>query len=186
MSTDRNKPVDTNEFWKERINNARRDGDIRRSVFTTPEPEWQKICYDHRKILEAVCAQNKIQSVLDAGCGYGRGIDLMPYGFQGRYVGVDQSEDFIEIAKSRYPDGEYYCENLKNLPFDDNEFDISICTSVMIMIVQNMGWFEWEKIQNELLRVSKQGILCLEYGKTDTQTESTTYYFISDTNIQGN
>ena len=176
MTTDRSKPVDDPSFWKERLDQAKLTGDIRHSVFRAPENEWQKVCQDHVNILNRLILSD--WSILDAGCGYGRGVDLMPPTFRGRYVGVDQSQDFITIAGMKYPDEEFYCENLTNLPFDDDEFDLSICTSVMIMVVQNLGWFEWEKIQNELLRVSKRGILCLEYGVTDTNTASSTYYRI--------
>lgn len=176
MTTDRNKPVNTSEFWRERIEQSKVTGDIRHSVFRAPEQEWQKVCKDHVKIIGDVVSPE--WDVLDAGCGYGRGVELMPKDWTGRYVGVDQSQDFINIAGMIYQEKEFYCENLTNLPFDDDEFDLSICTSVMIMVVQNLGWFEWEKIQNELLRVSKKGILCLEYGVTDTNTASSTYYRI--------
>jgi|GEM_PF-1582510 len=176
MTTDRSKPVNTSEFWKERIEQSKMTGDIRHSVFRAPESEWQKVCKDHKKIINDFV--NEDTSILDAGCGYGRGVELMPDSWRGRYVGVDQSQDFINIAGMIFPEKDFYCENLTKLPFDDDEFDLSICTSVMIMVVQNLGWFEWEKIQNELLRVSKNGILCLEYGVTDTNTESSTFYRI--------
>ena len=178
MTTDRSKPVNTSEFWKQRIDDSKMTGDIRHSVFRAPEQEWQRVCEDHKKIIETFVPQNA--DVLDAGCAYGRGIDLLPKDWSGRYVGIDQSQDFINLAESKYPDYEFYCENLKSLPFEDSEFDVAICTSVMIMVVQNLGWFEWEKIQNELLRVCKTGILCLEYGITDTATASSTFYTIGD------
>ena len=183
MNTDRNKLVDTSEFWKQRIDDSKITGDIRHSVFRAPEQEWQKVCKDHKDIIKKTLKKKflkgRVYDILDAGCAYGRGIDLLPKDWSGRYVGIDQSQDFINLAESKYPDYEFYCENLKHLPFEDNEFDVAICTSVMIMVVQNLGWFEWEKIQNELLRVSKC-ILCLEYGTTDTATASSTFYTIGD------
>ena len=147
MSTDRNKPVNTSEFWKERIEQSKHTGDIRHSVFRAPQQEWDKVCSDHQNIIETFIGKHS--DVLDAGCGYGRGIDLMPLDWDGRYVGVDQSQDFIDIAEQKYTDDryEFYCENLTSLPFDDGEFDVAICTSVMIMVVQNLGWFKWEEIQ---------------------------------------
>lgn len=180
--TDRNKNIYDNIFWKKRIEDAVKNNNLRYSVFKAPQNIWIDILNDHVNIIYNII--DRESNILDAGCGYGRLVDLLDKKYyNGKYVGVDQSPDFIEIAKELYPDKEFYCLDLKKLPFEDNTFDISICCSLMIMIVQNLGWFEWEKIQNELLRVSKNGILCLEYGCSDTNTSSDTYYLIRKNKI---
>lgn len=176
---DRDKNVSDEAFWANRIKNAQRVGDIRHAVFRAPEKEWQKIKNDHIRILNRYI--NLRDKVLDAGCGYGRLYDMVNISekYNGSYTGVDISSDFINLAKQKFPKGNFLQGDLKALPFKDNQFDIVVCVSLMIMIVQNLGWFEWEKIQNELLRVSDRGILCLEYGITDTYTTSDTYYIIT-------
>lgn len=176
---DRSKAVSESEFWADRIEKAKTVGNIRHAIYEAPERIWQGIKNDHLKILDRhIGIRDK---VLDAGCGYGRAFELVKASpkFGGSYTGVDLSEDFIKIAKESYPEGNFIHGNLKQLPFEDGQFDIVFCISVMIMVVQNLGWFEWEDIQNELLRVSKRGILCLEYGITDTKTTSDTFYVVT-------
>ena len=176
---ERHKAVDTKEFWKDRLDTAVENGNIRHSVFRAPEHMWQDLNKDHLKILNHTIEPT--DKVLDAGCGYGRASQFIPVKTEvgGKYVGVDQSSDFINLAKAYdHKNHEFYCEDLKCLPFDHEEFDWCVCISVMIMVVQNLGWSQWEKIQNELLRVSKRGIICLEYGLADTDTTSDTYYII--------
>jgi len=175
---ERQKPVDTPEFWNKRIKEAIGVGNIRHSVFRVPEHMWQEVTEHHKKILSDLIDPDCM--VLDAGCGYGRASELININPDagGGYVGVDQSPDFISIAQQMYPGKDFRVEDLTNLPFEDNTFDWAFCISVMIMVVQNLGWSKWEAIQNELLRVSKN-VLCLEYGTADTDTESSTYYVIS-------
>lgn len=62
--------------------------------------------------------------VLDLGCGNGRLLEL----FKGKnvdyvYVGVDNSEKLIEIAKKKNPGIFFQVANALNLPFPDNYFD---------------------------------------------------------------
>jgi len=182
---EREKAVADPTFWQKRIAQALAAGDLRHSVYRAPESMWLGVCSDHRKILNEVIKPE--DKVLDAGCGYGRLVDLLPiltycgcfrHRIRGSYTGVDISPDFIAIAKQTHKDVDFYTNDLTQLPFEDKSFDWSICVSVMIMTAQNMGWSYWEKIQNELLRVSKR-ILCLEYGTGDTDTESSTYYIIN-------
>ncbi len=60
--------------------------------------------------------------VLDLGCGNGRLIEL----FQNKnvdYSGTDNSEKLIEIAKKKYPHGNFIVSSALSLPFPDNFFD---------------------------------------------------------------
>jgi len=176
---EKNKAVDKPVFWEERIAQALASGDIRHSVYRAPEDMWQEMRGNHQKILTSLI--NPEDNVLDAGCGYGRLRNMLSSNvyYGGSYHGVDISADFIILAQELFPDSKFSVGNLINLAeFENNTFDWAICCSVMIMTVQNLGWSHWEKIQNELLRVAKK-ILVLEYGKGDTDTESSTYYIIN-------
>ncbi len=59
--------------------------------------------------------------VLDIGCGNGRSCERMVPGVD--YVGVDNSERLIEIAKKSYPDCDFMVADALNLPFPGRDFD---------------------------------------------------------------
>lgn len=174
---DRNKPVDDPLFWKQRLDQATLEKAIEKSVYRCSKEEWDKINDYHLSIIKLIVSDS--DKVLDAGCGYGRNCSWYN---PTQYTGVDFSPDFIAEANKRFPLYNFNIGNLSDLWYEDNSFDYAICTSVMIMIVQNCGWFAWEKIQNELLRVSKKGIICLEYGCGDTNTDYGTFYQIKKYN----
>lgn len=65
--------------------------------------------------------------VLDLGCGTGRLYHLFK-DFQGvEYVGVDQSEGQIEMAKEDFPNARHEVAEMTELPFGEGEFDIIYC-----------------------------------------------------------
>ena len=60
--------------------------------------------------------------VLDLGCGNGRLVEL----FKDKnidYLGIDNSEKLIEIAKTKYPNARFQSVDALKLPFPDNYFD---------------------------------------------------------------
>lgn len=146
------KPVNQIEFWKQRIDTARKE---HFSVYVINDSGWDEINKRHKKQLKQFIPQEA--NVLDAGCGYGRWSELFE-----NYQGVDFSPDFIEKARKKYPDKQFLVANLKKLPFKDLAFDVSFCVSIKKMIVDNLGEVEWKEMEKELLRVSKK-ILILEY-----------------------
>jgi len=81
--------------------------------------------------------------VLDLGCGNGRLQELFKTNSEQRtvnseqrtvnnieYIGVDQSEGLIRIAKERTPGVEFHVAELTQLPFEDNSFDAIYCIAV--------------------------------------------------------
>jgi len=146
------KPIDKLEFWKKRIDEAPKE---HYSVYIIDEFRWKRILDSHIKRFEEIIPKGS--KVLDAGCGYGRMSEYFD-----NYTGVDFSPDFINKAKSKYPDKNFIVGNLKELPFRDKEFDWAFCVSIKAMVENNLGKDEWAKMQKELLRVSKK-VLILEY-----------------------
>lgn len=60
--------------------------------------------------------------ILDLGCGNGRFIEL----FRGKnieYAGIDNSHKLIEIARQKYPDGNFQAFDGLKIPYPDNYFD---------------------------------------------------------------
>lgn len=154
------KPVDKLSFWAQRLKEAREQGkDIRYAVFQTNPRNWIDIDDAHSKIIQEVISLR--DTVLDAGCGFGRATQFF---LPGQYLGIDQSPELIEEAKQFYPNYSFFEGNLNQLTFEDNSFDWALCISIKIMIINNLGYDAWGKIQKELLRVTRKGILCLEYG----------------------
>lgn len=149
------KPIDKLDFWKERIEQAHKNGREHYSVYISPDKMWRDIEIAHRDYLKELIKPE--ETVLDAGCGYGRMSEYIE-----KYTGVDFSPDFIEMAKKKYPNKDFVVGSLKELPFKDGEFDWAFCVSIKKMVVANSGDEEWQKMEKELKRVAKK-VLILEY-----------------------
>lgn len=147
-----NKGVDRLDFWKQRIDTAVSE---HYSVYVIHEHGWKKINDAHNEIFDTLIDPEA--NVLDAGCGYGRWSPKFK-----NYTGIDFSPDFIERAKSKYPDKKFLVANLKDLPFKDGEFDWAFCVSIKKMMLDNLGEEEWKLMETELKRVAK-AVLILEY-----------------------
>lgn len=62
------------------------------------------------------------EKILDLGCGNGRLLEI----FKGKsidYIGVDNSEKLIEIAKKNHPNSKFQVADALILPFPNNYFD---------------------------------------------------------------
>lgn len=69
------------------------------------------------------------EKVLDLGCGHGRFIEFLNKK-NINYFGVDSSEKMIEIAKNKYPYGNFQITDILKTPFSDNFFDKVVCFAV--------------------------------------------------------
>ena len=92
-----------------------------------------------------------MDSVLDVGCAAG-GF----YGFlddYANYTGIDISERMINVARGRFPHGNFKVYNGYNIPFDDNEFEGVVSFGTLHM-VEN-----WQGLMLEMLRVCSKGMV---------------------------
>lgn len=151
-------PIDQTSFWKERIEKSKDYGDIHHSVYVSRNSLWDSIEKVHFEILKRECS-GLVGKILDAGCGFGRA--CTPFSPVG-YIGVDFSEDFLNIARQKYPRHEFVRAELQALPFPDHSFNIAFCISIRQMILGNLGPEAWQPMENELKRVADKVIL-LEY-----------------------
>src|SRR5690348_2127 len=83
------------------------------------------------RICELVRAQLPCESFLDAGCGDGRYLRALDAALPERVAGVDISERILETAHTAIPRAELRQGNLEALPFDDDAFELVLCTQVL-------------------------------------------------------
>ena len=95
-----------------------------------------------------------IVKILDAGCGEGFIDCILLNAISGiEITGLEYTTEAIAIAEQMNPCVNYIQGDINDMPFDDNEFDVVICTEVLEHIPGP------EAALKELLRVSGNKIL---------------------------
>lgn len=165
------KPIYDPKFWRERLHKAVGRGVPHTAVYRISTEEMEKINAKHREILAREVGL--ADWVFDAGCGYGRLIELLPDKWRGTYAGVDLSPDMIGYAKTIWPlpssSTKYEFLSFNVGKIDEyltlkfpGDFDVGVCVSIRDMIVHNVGQDEWDRILAAMKRVC-QKVLVLEY-----------------------
>jgi len=112
---------------------------------------WPELTFFRKYVQEG-------ERILDLGCGNGRLFEL----FKNKnveYIGVDNVEKLIEIARKKYPEAEFLVGEALNLPFPDNYFAKVFSIAVLHHIPS--GEFRLQFLK-EVRRVLKQeGLLVL-------------------------
>jgi len=125
--------------------------------------------YIHNKRLDEVMKfipRDKNLRVLDAGCGEGQ---LLKKIADDRKVvqlyGTDVTKIALENAKKRIPHAKLTLSDLTSLKYQDDFFDIIICTEVIEHITQ------YKKVLDEFKRVlKKKGLLILTFPNEGLNT----------------
>ena len=155
-------PILDPRYWRKRLDTA---GEEHHAVFKCPLDRWRRIEEKHRRILATTILDH--HSVLDAGCGWGRLLSLMPSTWDGTYVGVDLSTDFITKAAGRYPGRMFMVADLRQLPLGVIQiFDWAVLVSVRPMVKRNIGESQWDIMEKGLRAVANR-LLYLEYDEDD-------------------
>jgi SAM-dependent methyltransferase len=158
----RPEPILEPSYWAKRLREAPPE-QLHTAVFKCPLDRWRRIEAKHREILARLIGP--ADSVLDAGCGWGRLLELMPAGWEGIYCGVDLSPDFVRLAERRWPRHHFYVGDLRSLPpAIDLKFSWAVLVSVRPMVRRNCGDEVWAQMERELRRVAKR-LLFLEYDE---------------------
>jgi SAM-dependent methyltransferase len=167
-------PIFDPEYWRGRLAAASGPGnDLHRAVYLTSLEEWVAIEDRHREILKRYVGRT--DNILDAGCGWGRLLRLLPTDWEGEYDGVDLCRDFLEMAVHQsfpplpFPRERvrFHCGDLRNLsPFPRRRFDLAVLVSIRPMVIRNVGIQEWDQMERELRRVARR-LLFLEYKSDD-------------------
>lgn len=162
-------PISDPGYWKTRLMKAQDAGELHRSIFVCPVSRWQKIEEAQRRSLQKLLLPN--DRILDAGCGYGRLLTLLPASWQGVYLGLDLSPDFVDLAKATHPGYSFCVGSLLDLStLREQDWDWAICVSMRPMIRRNLGGEVWDEMEQNLRQVAKR-LLFLEYDETDAGEE---------------
>ena len=115
----------------------------------------------HALILEKLIEPH--HSVLDAGCGYGRLLEIMPSSWKGYYLGVDLCPEFIDLARRRHPGREFMVADLRDLSAVRRRFDWAVLVSIKYTLIGNAGEVVWQQAEDEIKRVADR-LLFLEWA----------------------
>jgi cyclopropane fatty-acyl-phospholipid synthase-like methyltransferase len=151
------------EYWRYRLRTSPEE--VRHhAIFRCPLPHWREIEEAHRKILAEKIGPE--DSILDAGCGWGRLLSLLPPWWRGAYLGVDLSPDFIALARKERPDRTFLVGDLRNLSGIGERYDWAIAISIRPMMNRHLGEETWQTMRGQLRRAARK-VLYLEYDATD-------------------
>ena len=114
-----------------------------------PFAQTRKFLWDDLKPLAKYTKDG--DKILDLGCGSGRLYQLFE-GLSISYVGVDQSDGQIDMARKNYPEVKFEVAEMQVLPFTDNEFDIIYCIATFHHLPDEKTRL---KALNEMKRVLK-------------------------------
>lgn len=103
-----------------------------------------------RNLLDLI-ASKKVDSILDVGCGEGFTLNrLKEHGIGKRLEGIEYLKDAIELGKKTYPYIKIKQGDIYKLPYEDNSFDLVLCTEVLEHLDDP------QKALKELIRVSNK------------------------------
>jgi ubiquinone/menaquinone biosynthesis C-methylase UbiE len=98
------------------------------------------------RIIKALVAGNK-GKILDCGCGEGHLLREL----SGDKYGVDYSPLALRKAQKRNPKATILEGDITNLPFDNNSFDVVVCSEVLEHIL------DYKTAVSEIIRVTRKG-----------------------------
>ncbi len=103
-------------------------------------------------------------SALEVGCNVGQNLVALSH-FVEDLHGVEPNQQVCEMARSNaaLKQADIRCGHGGELPFEDNSIDLVFTCGVLIHVApENLG-----KVVDEIVRVSKRYVVCIEYFSSD-------------------
>lgn len=159
------------DYWKRRIAIALDREQAHLAIYEGSWEQWCIIRARHQNIISRVIKRD--DTVLDAGCGWGRAWALTPGAWRARhnyYLGLDISPELIGMARLVRPKLKYEVHDLRQpipaewLPAPDR-FSLCIAQGLRGMIQKHLGDSTWAEVEANL-RAAAERILYLEFNET--------------------
>lgn len=145
---------DPRTYWDARAQTS--DGNIHQAVCVFRYSDDLNLAAERvqRHFLTRMLSKVDLQTkeVLEIGCGVARWLDLIE-SLNGRYSGVDISNEMIELAKARRPSGKFTQITGTEIPYPDNSFDFVFS----ITVLHHNSFEQQDLILKEAIRVLKNG-----------------------------
>ncbi|MHA1345169.1 MAG: class I SAM-dependent methyltransferase [Candidatus Heimdallarchaeaceae archaeon] len=93
---------------------------------------------------------SKAKNILEIGCGMGTITRELRDLTSAKITAIDIDERMIGVAKKRVENVDFLVENVENLPFKDNKFDIVLFQYLLLWVKSPI------KVMNEIYRVCKK------------------------------
>lgn len=152
-------PVDRPEYWRARLSRCK--GEVHRAMFEGPFRSISAQEYLDRVELEK--SLGRYDSVLDCGCGYGRLLYLLPDRWEGDYLGVDVSPDFLALAEVFHPSRRFALGDLRDLSFlGELTFDVAVVSWVRPMVITHLGKDQWDRMETQIKAHAREVIYLME------------------------
>ncbi len=100
----------------------------------------------------------KGKNVLDVGCGYGSTTRLVSDTLHANCIGIDDSVEAIDAARSLFPGASFKVANCRELPFEDGYCDTIILRDTLHHLFEDP---DYGRIKEELARVSHSGTVLI-------------------------
>ena len=100
-------------------------------VYETDHAGIYEMCREDYPYIEKELLKEDFKDLLDCGCGTGAMISLLCEKMPDKnYTGIDITPKMIETAKAKNLERvDWVVGDCENLPFDDDSFDVVICTN---------------------------------------------------------
>jgi ubiquinone/menaquinone biosynthesis C-methylase UbiE len=100
-------------------------------IYETDHAGIYEMCKDDYPYIDEELGRIQYHDLLDCGCGTGPMISLLHEKDSSKhYVGLDLTPKMIEVAKAKNLQGvDWVVGDCENLPFDNETFDVIICTN---------------------------------------------------------
>ena len=123
-------------------------------LYSSKNPLIKYVHMGRLKKIISLIPKRKNMKILDAGCGEGQLLSMVSkkFGlFNLKLYGTDITDISLESAKKRIENAKFSLQDLRDLDYKDEFFDVIMCTEVIEHVP------EYKKVLKEFERILKKG-----------------------------